>query len=58
MSQAEPLPQDDAIPDEPPAKPAMIAGPPEAEAGGPAGSIILRHATTIRALISASRAAV
>ena len=34
MAHVEPLPHDDAAPDEPPAKPAMTAGPPEAEAGG------------------------
>lgn len=34
MAQAEPLPQDDAPPDEAPERPALSAGPPEAEAGG------------------------
>ncbi len=34
MAQAEPLPRNDATPDQAPAKPALSAGPPEAEAGG------------------------
>jgi alanine racemase len=35
MAQLEPLPRDDAaLPDETPAKPALTAGPPQAEAGG------------------------